>query len=323
MNAPVLIAALHWGLGHATRCMPLIRRYLAANRPVVLASDGAALTLLKQSFPNLPAVELPAYDIRYDKNPVWMLLKEGNRIRNVIQAEYQATQEIVDRFDIQEIVSDNRYGVWSPNCLNKFVCHQLAPLPPKILGFLHFGIYQAHLQFLKPFQEILIPDFEGINNLSGDLAHKFPLPSKAKFIGILSRFEGLEMPQKYELEALNDFNPQIVAVLSGPEPQRSFFQQSLEKRFENTEKRILMVLGKPNEADLLQQIPLKGMLKIPHLQTPDMAKVISSADLVISRSGYSSLMDYHFLKPKAVELHATPHQTEQEYLAVRWKLYNH
>lgn len=63
----ILVAPLHWGLGHATRCVPVIRELLKHNYDVLLGSDGAALELLRKEFPKLPFVELPSYEISYSK----------------------------------------------------------------------------------------------------------------------------------------------------------------------------------------------------------------------------------------------------------------
>ena len=64
----ILVAPLNWGLGHATRCIPIIRALKAHNFEPVIASDGAALQLLKKEFPDLEHVELPSYNITYPKN---------------------------------------------------------------------------------------------------------------------------------------------------------------------------------------------------------------------------------------------------------------
>ena len=46
-----------------------------------------------------------------------------------------------------------------------------------------------------------------------------------------------------------------------------------------------------------------------------MIAIINGAKKIISRSGYSSIMDYHALGClEKVEMIATPGQTEQEYL---------
>lgn len=311
----LLVAPLHWGLGHATRCMPLIQEALNARRRVVLASDGAALVLLKRTFPQLETVELPAYNIRYEGNMMWMFMRESRRIYAVIRAEHQATQKIVAAYGINEILSDNRYGVWHKDCLNKFLCHQLAPLPPPSLGLFHKTAYQIHQKWLSPFDEWLIPDVATFPNLSGDLSHKFPLPPKAKFIGILSRFQGVDIAPNYEHAFLNEIRPQAVAIISGPEPERWIFQESLRARFKRDGINAVMVLGKP-EIGLVKD---GNICQIGHLGTADLAKLIVETDLVISRSGYSSLMDYVALKRPSVELHPTRGQTEQLYLAKWWQ----
>jgi hypothetical protein len=59
----ILIAPLNWGLGHATRCIPIINALKAHQFEPIIASDGIALSLLKKEFPDITCLELPSYDI--------------------------------------------------------------------------------------------------------------------------------------------------------------------------------------------------------------------------------------------------------------------
>ena len=71
-NKRILFAIMGWGLGHATRSIPLIRSLLN-NHEVILASKGIALNLLRQDFPNLKCITFPDYAVRYPRNKDFLL----------------------------------------------------------------------------------------------------------------------------------------------------------------------------------------------------------------------------------------------------------
>jgi UDP:flavonoid glycosyltransferase YjiC (YdhE family) len=77
-NKTILIAPLNWGLGHATRCIPIIKALQENNYIPIIASDGIALELLQKEFPYVQTLKLPSYKIEYAKNGKnfkWKLLK--------------------------------------------------------------------------------------------------------------------------------------------------------------------------------------------------------------------------------------------------------
>ena len=70
----ILVAPLNWGLGHATRCIPIIQALIDQNFEPILASDGAALALLQKEFPKLNFVNLPSYNITYSSTSIFFKL---------------------------------------------------------------------------------------------------------------------------------------------------------------------------------------------------------------------------------------------------------
>ena len=46
----ILLAPLEWGLGHATRCIPIINELIKQNCEVLIAVEGATEHLLKKEF---------------------------------------------------------------------------------------------------------------------------------------------------------------------------------------------------------------------------------------------------------------------------------
>jgi uncharacterized protein (TIGR00661 family) len=300
----ILVAPLNWGLGHATRCIPIIKELEKSDFEIVIASDGEALALLKKEFPSLIHLELPSYNIRYTKKGYllkWKLILESFRIQKVIKQERRRTEEIVEQYGITGIISDNRFGVRS-NRLNKniFITHQINVLSGRFTFLSSF----INRQYLKKFDQCWIPDYEGPTNLSGKLGHPRNLPDNCRYIGLLSRFQKLKTPVKYD----------YLLLLSGPEPQRTLLENILLKAFENTSLKIKMVRGTFKASSIRTTNP--NIHITDHLLGKSLEKVINESEYVISRPGYTSLMDLAKLEKKAFFI-PTPGQEEQNYLASR------
>jgi len=302
----ILFAILDWGLGHATRSMVLIDRWRSEGKNIFLASSGKAGELLRRQYPELPYLNLPPYGVSYSHLPLQALavLSQGAKIRKVIRSEAAYIREYQNRYNFDLIISDHRYGCSHPDTPSIFLSHQLALIPPPLLRWSRRAIFTLHMRQLEAFDQIWIPDDEGEENLSGSLSHAYSLPSKAKFIGPLSRFEGMGVEK--------DRGPEVLAILSGPEPQRSLLEVRLRDELSQGSETACLVLGKPE----MKEGWTEGKLRIyPHLDSFSLARAMTEADLVISRSGYSSIMDYAFLGLERVVLIPTPGQSEQEYLA--------
>jgi UDP:flavonoid glycosyltransferase YjiC (YdhE family) len=302
----ILVAPLNWGLGHATRCIPIIRLLLERGVQVYLASDGEALRLLKAEFPDLPAMELPSYRIRYGHgNMVLNIGRQLPRLVYAIRAEQWATERLVSEYGIQGIISDNRYGCFSKHTRNVLMTHQLNLRVPgwglqwcanKILGVA-----------LRKFQTIWVPDLPGAVNLSGALSHGPELPHPdVQYIGLLSRMR--VFPQELEYD--------LAFVLSGPEPQRSFLEQRLMEQAVGLPYRCIFVQGKMRSRE--HYFESDQVEVVSHLTTSDLNRILLASAVVVCRSGYSSMMDLAVLNKKAI-LIPTPGQTEQEYLADLWE----
>lgn len=305
----ILIAPLDWGLGHATRCIPIIRYLLERKCEVVIAADGRPLLLLQKEFPLLEFVVMPGYNISYPKNGS-MVLKMASQIPKIlsgIKREHQQLKKIVNEKKIDAVISDNRFGLWSSEVPCAFITHQLMIKSP-------FGenlIHKLNKNYISKYSECWIPDCERENSLSGDLSHKFPLPKNAKYIGLLSRFfDGAQKDKaKYDL----------LVILSGPEPQRTLFEKKIIgqlttfslKRKEAVGK-VLIVQGiteKKERRNVSESVEI-----VSHLTSEELQKEILSSEIILCRPGYSSVMDLAVLCKKAIFI-PTPGQTEQEYLA--------
>jgi len=220
---------------------------------------------------------------------------------STIRKENLFVQEIISNHNVSAIVSDNRYGLYSNKIPSVFITHQTTILNQNPL--IAILVNRLNLFFLKKFDSIWIPDFDTENNLSGELGHKLKLPS-IKYIGPLSRLEKSEKSLDYD----------IVAVLSGPEPQRTFFEQKLNSQLAGLKLKSILVQGKTGQRN--QQRHFNENLEIlPFADAETLSGLIKGAKLFITRSGYSTLMDLAKLGSKKLLLIPTPGQTEQEYLA--------
>jgi len=299
----ILICPLDWGLGHATRCIPVIRAFLEQQAEVLIAADGRPYELLKREFPSLQFIRLEGYNVRYPSSgsmAVSMLLSVP-KILAGIKREHRELEKIIQQYKIDTVVSDNRYGCWNKNVRSIFITHQLMVKSPVAEGLLHRIIRS----YIKKYDECWIPDHARENNLSGDLSHKYPLPGNAFFIGPLSRFNATAQPEQ---TAQYD----VMAIISGPEPQRSIFEKRVSEQLFQSNLKALIVFGIPEGKAGREK---KGRLEMAsHLGAEEMEKAIRSSSLIISRSGYSTVMDLAALAKKAVFI-PTPGQTEQEYLA--------
>ena len=302
----IIVAPLNWGLGHATRMIPVIQALLNRKINVHLASDGEALTVLKQTFPTLPATELPTYNIQYKHKS--LLRNSFSLATNMLRAipkEKKALTVLAKAINADIIISDNRYGCYTDFTKNIFVTHQLH-IPTGNLTEKGVNIFNHHL--LKAFDAIWVPDTPNTPNLAGKLSHNTPI-KKIQYIGGLSRFEAL--PQK---EKTID----VLAILSGPEPQRSYFETIIRQQFADTRLKTIIVRGKPQDPSS------SAPNIINYASTPELSNLIASSKVIISRSGYSTLMDYatlglFSLEDTQIVFVPTPGQPEQIYLAEKFR----
>jgi len=303
----ILICPLNWGLGHATRCVPIIRKLVAEGHEAVVVADGFPLVFLKQEFPELRFIEFPSYSIYYaaGKSQVGAMLFNFPNIFTGIVREHFWLRDLLSSEYFDRVISDNRFGIWNNRVHSIYISHQLMVKMPTNLTFLEPIIHRIHKVFINRYDECWIPDSEENGGLSGDLAHKYPLPHHAMFIGTLSRFQGMEV--------LPNTAYDVVAVVSGVEPQRTIFEDKLMLKYNNKSEKILIVQGQPQAEN--KEIKIGNITLVSHLSDSDLAAVLLGAGKIICRSGYSSIMDLDALKClHKAEFIPTPGQPEQEYL---------
>ncbi len=298
----ILIAPLDWGLGHTTRCIPIIRRLLNEKREVVVAGNDVQKTFLSSAFPGIRCLDLPGYGVKYSAGPFLPnILRQIPKILRRIRYEHRWLAEIVERDEIDAVISDNRYGLWHPRVPAVILTHQ-AGLITGLGGMADALARRLHYPMLERFGQSWLVDVGSEPNLSGRLAHPVPLPSNARYIGWLSQLQ----PAPVQDEAY------VLILLSGPEPQRSLLSDSLwEQALAMPGHRFIFVEGHP---DAVREAIPGHIRHFPRATTAQLQHILGGASMVVCRSGYSSLMDLTLLGKPAI-LIPTPGQTEQEYLA--------
>ena len=313
----ILFAPLNWGLGHATRDVPLISSFLKKGHKIIIAADGAPLEFLKLEFPGLEFIIFSGFKTRYAPKPFFLLylFLQMPFFYVSIWIEHLRLKKIIKDFQITTVVSDNRYGLWNKHVKSILITHQLFIQLPKLLKFLEPALHLITQKLIVRFTECWIPDYKEVEkSLTGKLSHGAYLPENAKYIGPLSRFANY-LPKNTHPTKQN--YPNVLILISGPEPQRTFFEAEMEAQFSNSTKTVLMVCGTPNPNRHKLQKSKSNITKVAHLSTQELYLNLINANTIIARSGYSTIMDLHVLGLKAV-LIPTPNQSEQEYLA-EWK----
>ncbi len=301
----ILIAPLDWGLGHATRCIPIIQTLQNQGYKIVVAANDKQQNLLQQELDKVQFVFLEGYQIAYSKSKYFFGLKilaQAPKILWSIYKEHQWLKKIIKQEKIDIVISDNRFGLYSKKTPSIFITHQLQIKAP--YNWLEWMIQKINYCFINQYHQCWVPDIESENNIAGKLSHPKKLPkTPTHFIGSLSRFKRNDNSIK-----LYD----VCILLSGPEPQRTLLEEILIHQFPSIKnKKIIFVRGLPSEEN---KIYINEMIIHNHLSHQLLEEVINSSEIIIARSGYTTIMELMSLQKKAI-LIPTPGQTEQEYLA--------
>lgn len=301
----ILIAPLNWGLGHATRCIPIIRALQENNYIPIIASDGIALELLRKEFPNIQTLELPSYQIEYAKNGAnfkWKLIKNGPKMIRAILEEKKTIQNWVEKYAIDGIISDNRLGVFSKKIPSVFITHQLNVMT----GNTTWISSKIHQSIIKKYMECWVPDLIGTPNLTGKLGHIDNPNLKTKYIGPLSRLQKILLPKKYDL----------LVILSGPEPQRGMLEKHLKKEIVKYNGNVIFIEGNIEKEQ--KTTTIRNVTYYNFMNSTELEQAFNESEMVLCRSGYTTIMDLAQLRKKAFFI-PTPGQYEQEYLAKKLK----
>ncbi|HBX51095.1 MAG: hypothetical protein A2275_14240 [Bacteroidetes bacterium RIFOXYA12_FULL_35_11] len=306
----ILVCPLDWGLGHASRMVPVIYELINSGHQVIIGADNSPLDLLRKEFPNLEYIKFPSFSISYSQgsSQVLSMLLQLPKIFSGIKKEHLLLKKIIRDYSIDIVISDNRFGLWNKEIKTIFITHQLKIKMPAGVKIMTEPFAVLNNRFISKFSECWIPDYPGEMNLSGDLSHNIKRNASCKFIGPLSRFS-------YVSAICPDFNIpeplEVLIILSGPEPQREILEKLLLSQIEKEKKNVIIVQGKTQEKIITKK---ENITIVPYLGSAELKYLIEKAEVIICRSGYSSIMDLVSLKKSAI-LIPTPGQTEQDYLA--------
>ena len=300
----ILIAPLDWGLGHSTRCIPIIR-LLHQHYKVIIAAEGAQKKLLEDEFPMLTFLPLRGYRARYSKHKRLLPLKILRQLPGLfyrLYAEHVWLQKITRLHQVDLVISDNRFGLWHASIPTIFITHQL-----QIKGenkWIETLLRKVNYHYVNRFTQCWIPDFAGTPNLAGALSHPVAMPRiPTIYLGALSRLTA-------QANSLPLYD--LLIILSGPEPQRTLLENIVLEQVKQVQSRVLIVRGLPGEQ---KTVAAPNNVQVQnHLSAAALQQAIASSSMVLSRAGYTTVMDLVKLNKRSI-LVPTPGQTEQEYLA--------
>jgi len=293
-----IIAPLNWGLGHATRCIPIIQSLLHHHVKVVIASDGQALDLLRMEFPQIPCYELTSYHIHYRfTHPVMNMLWHSRNFIRAMNREKKEMTRLIQKENPDLIISDNRYGVHSKKITSVFISHQIKLQTGH--AFLDPLASAINQRLMKPFDHIWIPDFPPPHQLAPQLSS--PPQKSHTYLGILSRLEPKKTRETYDL----------CGIISGPEPQRTKLEYILTEQMQQVPGNHILILGKTPERI---EHNLGNVKLVSYMTSTQLNEVINSSKIIVARTGYTTIMDLIKTGKKAI-LIPTPGQPEQIYLA--------
>lgn len=299
----ILVAALHWGLGHAVRCIPIINYLLDQSCKVSIASDGQALLFLRKQFPELDYFELASYQVTYPTRSIYFnLALKAPFILSAIAKEHKAINKLQKDHQFDGIISDNRYGCYHEQVPSILITHQLNLIGNN--GRVQKSASAIHHSMIKKFDDCWVPDIETSPGLSGAMSHG-TFDFAVKYLGILSTCK-LQTSLKIS-------ERELMIVLSGPEPQRTYFEKLLLNQLQTFERKALLVRGIVQDAEPLNSHNPNVHI-VNYLNRLDMKFELQNSKVLLCRSGYTSIMDLAKLKMPAI-LIPTPGQPEQKFLS--------
>ncbi|WP_276132778.1 glycosyltransferase [Polluticoccus soli] len=302
----ILIVPLDWGLGHTTRCVPLIRYLQQLGHHITVGGNEWQRKYITETFPGIETIHLDGYNVSYSKHGkgfMFAILQQIPKLLRNVRKEHEWLIELSEKRKFDGIISDNRYGLFHPTIPSVIMTHQV--LAQTGMGNTADSLLRRlHYRFLTRFGQCWVVDVPGIPNLSGKLGHPSPMPRNAKFAGLLSQI----IPNAHIAE------DHLLVLLSGPEPQRTMLSHILWEQLKDHKGKVVFVEGSdkaPRQANN-STFGQNGRYFL-RITKDSLQPLIEDASIVICRSGYSTLMDLAVLYKKAI-LIPTPGQTEQEYL---------
>lgn len=310
MAKRILFAVHDWGLGHASRSLLLIRALVERGDSItVVSAAGDGMRLLQSelgdacrfvSYRDIPKPfsRWPAmFYLRMSLATPWVLAR--------MRSEHRFVEALVAREHYDCVVSDSRFGMWSANIPSYCILHSLRQIIPGRPRWMERLVERGQRDLTKGFTRILIPDIEEQQGLSGELGHDPVIDwgvDRLCYIGPLSGISRTDAPVDID----------CFFSISGIEPQRSILEKRVLAALPQLDGRIVVTLGRPAQAGSCRQ---SGNATVHgYLDRKAQGEMLNRARLVMTRSGYTTLMELAELGQRAL-LVPTPGQSEQEYLA--------
>jgi hypothetical protein len=289
--------------------IPLARKLAEGGNNIFIAAGEDHLSLFRHEMPGLTYISFPGFRPGYSRYlPSWLVMfyKIPSLAFN-ISREHSELKKIIREYTIDIVISDNRFGLWNKKVTTVYVTHMPRIPFPKMFRFAEIVGIMIHRAIINKYNFCFIPDLPGENNVSGRLSHGLRLPPNAIYIGLLSRFSDILPTENGSFGY-----PHNTVILSGPEPQRGILKRKLERLLKKQETATIFLCGKPgNGSEMIRE---GSFIYYNHLDGALMREALMSSDCIISRSGYTTIMELIGLGRTAL-LVPTPGQTEQEYLA--------
>lgn len=304
-NRNILFTPLGWGLGHASRIIPIIQLLHSQNHTIYVAGNTQSLSLITKECPYVIAIRLRTFSVRFAKGDkqLFPLLTIAIKIPLYNFYERIWLRKAIKRLRIDLVISDNRYGMRSSRVKCVIITHQLKPKIPSPFQFTEPFVSKLIYRWLSHFDEVWIPDNIDKNRLSGELTENKTL-SNIRYIGPLSRFYNLP-----DITPCNDY--ELVCIVSGPEPHRTILADEAERLIRRINTNGIIIEGKPEINYSYRQTG--KIVRVSHVPGMHLAELVAGCKYLIVRGGYSTIMDLWALGYSGAIV-PTPGQTEQEYL---------
>jgi hypothetical protein len=289
--------------------IPVAAELLASGNNVFIGSGKEHINLFRNELDGLKYIDFPGFRIKYSRwlpQYVKIILSAPSFIYHILR-EHRQLRRVIREYRIDIVISDSRLGLWNKRITTVFVTHMVRVPYPKPLRFLENAGHPLMRRVFSKFDFCFIPDLPGETNLSGKLSHGMNYPANTRFVGILSRFG--RVPAGSDLRSDRFY---CTVILSGPEPQRTMLREKVTTMLEGKGKPSVILEGRPGEKR--ESITRGDIISISHLPAGEMKNTILESEHVITRSGYTTLMELVTIGRSALII-PTPGQAEQEYLA--------
>jgi UDP:flavonoid glycosyltransferase YjiC (YdhE family) len=296
-NQKVLISPLNWGMGHVARSIAIIQQLIDQQNQVFVACEDDQKAVFECYFSQLHFISHRPYPFQFSGKGKWAwdLFRQRKKLLERFAEENNEVTVYISDFQIDVVISDHRYGFFSTTKPSIFITHQLH-LP---LKWFQKPMQFIHQKLLQNFSSVWVLDEEN-SSLAGKLSEKIK-HKDLHYIGWKSRFQ----LSGHDSKACDN-----LYLVSGPLPySQDFLNECVEMAWQKSGNNVCIF---PSNLVLPLQLPL-NLTCLPANDWQDVDAYFRGARFIISRAGYTTIMDLKVLNKKSM-LIATPGQAEQEYL---------